>query len=79
MNHQSILSYQSKRNEDPRGNDKAPNCTGQLDPDGGGFWDDIRWTVYKCRGCGQRIAAVGGFAHWWNYVLPPEKPQEVQS
>ncbi len=73
MTHQSALTYQGKRNADQR--DTAPDCTGQLDADGSGFWDDIGWKIYKCRGCGQRIATVGGYQHWWNYVLPAEKPE----
>jgi hypothetical protein len=69
MDHQSALTYQGKRSETVLESDKAPDCTGELDVDGDGFWDDVRWVVYKCRGCNQRIATVGGGQHWWNYIL----------
>ncbi len=73
MNHQTALTYEGKRSEIVLARDKSPDCTGTLDPDGSGFWDDVAWKIYKCRGCGQRIATVGGSQHWWNYILGEEK------
>jgi hypothetical protein len=65
MNHRKSMSARSA--PDPR--DAAPDCAGELALDGGGFWDDIRWVVYRCQVCNQRIATVGGGRHWWNYIL----------
>lgn len=66
MNHQAAFTYQGNHKVDKK--DQKPDCTGQLDEDNRGFWDDVNWVVYKCRGCGQRIATVGGRQHWWNYI-----------
>jgi hypothetical protein len=66
MNHKYAMS---ERDTNPDKRDIAPGCQGDLLCDGGGFWDDVSWTVYKCQGCGQRIATVGGGRHWWNYVI----------
>ena len=73
MDHQQALSMRTA----PDRHDQHPDCTGELAYVTSGFWDDVSWTVYRCQGCQQLIATVGGGRHWWNYVLSDESAKRL--
>jgi hypothetical protein len=52
----------------PDRRDPNPQCEGECEALAGGFWDDVRWTVYVCQDGGTLLAAVEGGTHWWNDV-----------
>lgn len=71
--HQAMMSQRAE----PDKRDPDPQCRGQLTAVSGGFWDDVRWTVYECQKCHTAIAAVSGGAHWWNYCISDESRQRL--
>jgi hypothetical protein len=75
MEHQSLMSRRNK----PDANDPNPTCTAEVQVYGGGFWDDISWTLYRCPACNVVIGAVGGGAHWWNYIVTNPRILETQA
>lgn len=68
VNHYAILSMKPPS---PFNGEKV--CTGNLCNTDTFVADGVVWTVYTCRGCGAKIASVGGGIHWWNYRMREEQ------